>query len=78
MTSDSEMLEIFEQYWQLTEELVYEHGFESVAGVMIQQAMTLYKTRLSNHDYEQMMLFVYEARHQIRTLHQPVTANILN
>lgn len=77
-TSDNTIMEIAEKYWQLTSDLIQEHNVEAVAGTMMQQAMTMYKTFLTDSEYELMMLFIYESRHRVQSLSVTSPSKMLN
>lgn len=71
---DEENLEIaYRKFEKLTEELCKdgEHAPLVVAGVMMAQAMRIYKTALPNEDFDRLIETILESRHGITPIQKP-------
>ena len=51
--------EIYQEYWQFNSKMLDDYKPMEVAGVMMAQAMTLYKTMLSEEDFSQLMETIF-------------------
>ena len=60
---------IYESLWNTTRDLT-EGGEKplAVAGVMLVQALTIYKTLLSPEEFDQMVAHITETKDQVKTL----------
>ena len=71
---DEEKLEIaYRKFEKLTEELCKngQHGPLEVAGVMMAQAMRIYKTALADDEFERLVETILESRHGITPFQKP-------
>jgi len=62
---------IYQQTWKLITELSAKHSPSEVAGVLIAQGLTLYKTFLPEQDYNSMVDAISNSRDQVKTINLP-------
>lgn len=62
---------VYQQTWKVITELSAKHSPSEVAGVLIAQGLTLYRTFLSEQDYNSMVDAISNARDQVKTLNLP-------
>jgi hypothetical protein len=72
MTTDTELNEIYIKYWNLTSDLIPEYSPAALAGVMVAQALTLYKTMMSEDEFNAMVDSISSSRHNVKKLDIPV------
>jgi hypothetical protein len=63
--------EVYAKLWETTAELIENHKPEAVAGAMVAQALTIYKTILSDIDYENMVDTISNTRDRVQKLQAP-------
>jgi hypothetical protein len=69
---DKQLHELYEAYFNMTDDfIVAEYSPLAVAGVMVAQALTIYKTVLSPADYNHIMGKIFESRDQVKKLTKP-------
>ena len=62
---------LYDKNWRAIEKLCETNDPLIVAGVILAQALKLYKTALSDHDFERMMQTILDSRTEIRPLQGP-------
>ena len=72
MISDTDLNEIYIKYWNLTSDLIPEYSPAAIAGVMVAQALTLYKTMMTEEEFNSMVDSISASRHNVQTLDIPV------
>ena len=72
MTTDNELNEIYVKYWNLTSNLIPSYSPAAIAGVMVAQALTLYKTMMSEEEFNSMVDSISSSRHRVQKLDVPV------
>jgi hypothetical protein len=72
MISDTELNEIYVKYWNLTSDLIPDYSAAALAGVMVAQALTLYKTMLSEEEFDSMIDSISASRNTVQKLDIPV------
>ena len=72
MISDSELNEIYIKYWDLTSNLIPTYSPAALAGVMVAQALTLYKTMMSEEEFDAMVDSISSSRNKVQKLDIPV------
>ena len=72
MISDTELNEIYVKYWNLTSDLIPDYSPAAIAGVMVAQALTLYKTMLSEEEFDAMVDSISSSRNNVQKLDIPV------
>jgi hypothetical protein len=71
MPNDDELQDAYSAYDNLTATMLEQFPAEAIAGVMAVQALTLYKTILSDSDYESIVSMLYESRDRVKPMHRP-------
>ena len=71
MKSEVELEELYQRYITFTDFMLEENSPAEVAGIMMAQALSLYKTILSPEDYISMTDTIYGARHEVRRFDNP-------
>ena len=62
---------LYNKNWKVVEKLCESNDPLIVAGVIMAQALKLYKTALSDDDFERMMQTILDSRTEIRPLQGP-------
>ena len=62
---------LYDKNWESIEKLCESNDPLIVAGVIMAQALKLYKTALSDQDFERMMQTILDSRTEIRPLQGP-------
>ena len=60
--------DLYAKYLQFTAVMLEEYKDIEIAGVMITQALSLYRTVLPEEDYQRMVKSIYERRNEVKTL----------
>jgi hypothetical protein len=71
MPNDDELQDAYSAYDNLTATMLEQFPAEAIAGVMAVQALTLYKTILSDSDYESIVSMLYESRDRVKPMARP-------
>lgn len=71
MTTDIEIEDVYTKMQNFSIELALDSSIIAVAGVMMAQALTIYKTILSLEEYEMMCASIYESRGKVKKLTGP-------
>lgn len=72
MTTDNELNKIYTKYWELTSDLIPEYNAVAIAGVMVAQALTIYKTVLTEEGFDSMVDSISDSRKNVKKLDIPV------
>ena len=64
--------EVYQKFWTLAGEMLENHAPEAIAGVMVAQALTIYKTVLPPEDFNLIVDAISESRDRIKRLEEPV------
>ena len=59
--------DLYAKYLQFTSVMMEDYKDIEIAGVMIAQALSLYKTVLEEEDYQRMVNSIYERRNDVKT-----------
>ena len=59
--------DLYAKYLQFTSVMLEEYKDLEIAGVMITQALSMYKTVLAEDDYQRMVKSIYERRNDVKT-----------
>ena len=59
--------ELYAKYLQFTAVMMEDYKDIEIAGVMIAQALSMYKTVLEEEDYQRMVNSIYERRNDVKT-----------
>ena len=66
MADDMSLL--YDRYWNITLDAVDTNEVLAVAAVMLSQALTLYRTALSEHDYDRIIESISELKDRVTIL----------
>ena len=59
--------DLYAKYLQFTAVMLEEYKDIEIAGVMITQALSMYRTVLPEDDYQRMVKSIYERRNDVKT-----------
>jgi hypothetical protein len=59
--------DLYAKYLQFTGIMLEEYNDIEIAGTMIAQALSMYRTVLPEEDYQRMVKSIYERRNEIKT-----------
>ena len=59
--------DLYAKYLQFTGVMLEEYQDVEIAGIMITQALSLYKTILPEEDYQRMVKSIYERRNDVKS-----------
>ena len=59
--------DLYAKYLQFTSVMMEDYKDIEIAGVMIAQALSMYKTVLEEEDYQRMVKSIYERRNDVKT-----------
>ncbi len=66
--NDQELNELYQAYWKVHSQMLEEHSSVAVAGVLIAQALTIYKTVLDETEFNKMLDSISESRDRVQAL----------
>lgn len=58
--------DLYAKYLQFTSVMLEEYQDVEIAGIMITQALSMYKTMLSEEDYQRIVKSIYERRNDVK------------
>ena len=64
--------ELYQKQWSLTSVMLEDYSPMEVAGVMLAQSLRIYKTLLSEKDFDQMMDSISNSRDKIEKFEGPI------
>jgi hypothetical protein len=59
--------DLYDKYLQFTAVMLEEYQDIEIAGIMIAQALSMYRTVLPEEDYQNMVKNIYERRNDVKT-----------
>jgi hypothetical protein len=59
--------DLYTKYLQFTSVMMEEYKDIEIAGIMVTQALSMYRTVLPEEDYQRMVKSIYERRNDVRT-----------
>jgi hypothetical protein len=59
--------DLYAKYLQFTSVMLEDYQDIEIAGVMITQALSMYRTVLSEEDYQRMVKSIYERRNDVKS-----------
>jgi hypothetical protein len=65
---DNELEVLYQKFWEFVSKQMYDYDPMAIAGVMSAQAMTIYKTTMSEENFERIAESIYESRTQVKKL----------
>ena len=66
LKEDTEVATLYETFADLATQLSAEHSALAIAAVMNAVSMSIYKTAMSEEDYDKMAEMIYELRHDVQ------------
>ncbi len=67
LKEDTEVATLYENFANLATQLSVEHSALAIAAVMNAVSMSIYKTAMSEEDYDKMAELIYDLRHEVQT-----------
>ena len=67
LKEQAEVESLYETFADLATDLSSEHSALAIAAVMNAVSMSIYKTAMSEEDYDKMAELIYELRHDVQT-----------
>ena len=67
LKEDTEVETLYETFADLASSLSEEHSALAIAAVMNAVSMSIYKTTMSEEDYDKMAELIYDLRHDVQT-----------
>lgn len=64
------LTDLYSKYLVFADEMAQEHNAMEIAAVMMAQALSIYKTALSEHDYNNIVDVMSISRDSVKTFHQ--------
>ena len=72
MITDDQLQELYAKNLTFVDELCGEYGAMEVAAIMMTQALTIYKSALSDQEYNNMVDSISDSRDKVKTFSKPV------
>lgn len=70
--NDNELQNLYDTFFKFASEQCFEHSPMAVAGVMIAQALTIYKSAMSEEEYNLMVDNISAQRSKVKTVKRPI------
>jgi two-component SAPR family response regulator len=70
--SDEKLQQLYNNFLEFADHMCVEHGPMEVAAIMMAQALTIYKSALSEEDYNRMVDNISASRTKVKTFSRPV------
>jgi len=71
MIADDKLQHVYDQCLEFTSHMVEQYGGMEVAAIMMTQALSIYKTALSDTDYNRMVDSISDSRDRVKTFTGP-------
>lgn len=65
--TDERLIELYTEYLKFADTMAAEYGPLPVAGIMVAQALTIYKSALSPEEFDSMVDNISQSRDQVKT-----------
>jgi 5-bromo-4-chloroindolyl phosphate hydrolysis protein len=72
MITDDQLQELYSKNLAFVDSLCGEYGAMEVAAIMMTQALTIYKSALSDEDYNNMVDSISNSRNKVKTFEKAV------
>lgn len=72
MITDDQLQELYTKNLAFVDNLCGEYGAMEVAAILMTQALTIYKSALSEQDYNNMVDSISNSRDKVKTFDKPV------
>lgn len=66
MISEIKLQKLYEQYFEFTDHMVSQHDPSAVAAIMLTQALSIYRTTMTEDDYNQMVDSISDKRDKVQ------------
>jgi len=70
--TDKKLQRLYENYLEFTDHMCSEHGPLEVAAIMMAQSLTIYKSALSEEDFNRMVDNISASRSKVKSFTKPV------
>ena len=70
--NDQKLQQLYNNFLEFADHMSAEHDPMSVAAIMMTQALTIYKSAMSEEDYHRMVDSISASRDQVKTFERPV------
>lgn len=70
--NDSQLENLYEHYLKFTDQMCIDHDPMAIAAIMMTQALSIYKTAMSQEDYNRMVDSISANRNQVKTFERPI------
>ena len=67
MISDDSLLKLYNSYLQFTDDQLNDHDAMAVAGIMLAQALSIYRTAMNDEDYNNMIDTISDSRDKVKS-----------
>jgi hypothetical protein len=65
--TDERLEELYGKFLKFADDMAGEYGPMEVAAIMMAQSLTIYKSAMSNEDYNHMVDNISDSRNQVKT-----------
>ena len=70
--NDSQLENLYEHYLKFTDQMCVDYDPMAIAAIMMTQALSIYKTAMSQEDYNRMVDSISANRNQVKTFERPI------
>jgi len=70
--NDAKLQRLYDTFLEFADHMCAEHGAMEVAAIMMAQALTIYKSAMSEEDYNRMVDNISSSRDKVKTFQRPV------
>jgi hypothetical protein len=70
--TDTKLQKLYDQYLDFTNHMVGEYSAMEVAAIMMAQSLTMYKSALSEEEYNLMVDSISNSRNKVKAFSKPV------
>ena len=67
MISDDSLLKLYNSYLRFTDDQLNDHDAMAVAGIMLAQALSIYRTAMNDEDYNNMIDTISNSRDKVKS-----------
>ena len=67
MTSDAKLQTLYDNFLEFTDHMVGQYGPYEVAGVMMAQALSIYKSSMDQTEFDRIVEHISASRDQVKT-----------
>lgn len=71
MIQDQDLQKLYDEYMEFTGKKISEDNAMAVAGIMLAQALSIYKTALSNDEFNHIIQTISDSRDQVKSFQSP-------